>query len=232
MNRLRHFAGLTTLILAGCASAPIQYLTLVPPPGGRTANDGGPAAGVPAVSVTIPSQVDQPQLVIRQADGSMALLESERWIAPLGDELRNALSLSLAHQWQAEPEAEAPPTRPAASAPPAASASRASSASPPTAVPPAPPDTPARVAVDVQRFDSVPGQYALIDAVWTLSMGGTRNQKVTCRSSIRIPVAGGYPALAQAHQAAIEKLASQIAAQGVKLRSAGAATDTACDAPQ
>jgi len=203
MNRLRNFAVLTTFILSGCASVSTQYLTLVPP-AGRTASDGGSASGVPIVSVTIPSQVDQPQLVVRQADGSMALLESERWIAPLGDEIRNALSLSLAHQWQAEP---APPATQGVTGP-------------------------ARVAVDVQRFDSVPGQYALIDAVWTLTMGGTPTQKVSCRSSIRIPVGGGYPALAQGHQAAVEKLASQIAKQAVKLRSADATAGTACDAPQ
>jgi len=208
MNGLRNLVVLTT-VLSGCASVSTQYLTLVPP-AGRAGSDGGPASGVPVVSVTIPSQVDQPQLVVRQADGSMALLESERWIAPLADEIRNALSLSLAHQWQAETGAPIP-VAPAVSA--------------------TPPVAPARVAVDVQRFDSVPGQYALIDAVWTLT-GGSAGQKVMCRSSIRIPVGGGYPALAQGHQAAIEKLASQIARQAVKLRAADAATGTACDAPQ
>jgi hypothetical protein len=202
MNRLRICAVVPILILSGCASVPTQYLTLVPP-AGRTASDGGQASGVPVVSVTIPSQVDQPQLVVRQSDGSMALLESERWIAPLGDEIRNALSLSLAHQWQADP---VPPATQGAAGP-------------------------ARVAVDVQRFDSVPGQYALIDAVWTLRTGGAPTRKISCRSSIRIPVGGGYPELAKGHQAAIEKLASQIARQAVKLRSADPA-GAACDAPR
>lgn len=178
------------LLLSGCAAAPIQYLTLVPP-AGQTAISSGGAAGAPAVSVTVPSQVDQPELIVRQSDGSMALLESERWIAPLADEIRIALSLSLARQWEPGPAGTV------------------------------------RVQVDVQRFDSVPGQYALIDAVWTLTAGGSAPQQVSCRSSIRIPVGNGYPALAKGHQAAIEQLASQIAKQAVKL----GAADTACGAP-
>lgn len=196
-------AAAAALVLSGCASVPTQYLTLVPPPG-RTAAGSGEAAGVPVISVTIPSQVDQPELVVRQPDGSMALLESERWIAPLGAELRTALSLSLARQWQADPR-------------PAVAQGTAGAA---------------RVSVDVQRFDSLPGQYALIDAVWTLTTGDTPAQKVSCRSSIRIPVSGGYPELAKGHQAAIEELASLIARQAVKLRAADLTAGTACDAPR
>ena len=161
------------LLLSGCAAAPIQYLTLVPP-AGQTAISSGGAAGAPAVSVTVPSQVDQPELIVR-----------------LADEIRIALSLSLARQWEPGPAGTV------------------------------------RVQVDVQRFDSVPGQYALIDAVWTLTAGGSAPQQVSCRSSIRIPVGNGYPALAKGHQAAIEQLASQIAKQAVKL----GAADTACGAP-
>ena len=180
-------AGLLTAVgaglLAACASTPTQYLTLVPP-AARAAPGSGAAVGPALLSVSIPSQVDEPQLAVRHSDGSMALLESERWIAPLGDEIRTALSLSLARQW--------------------------------------PPDSAdLRVTVDVQRFDSVPGQYALIDAVWTVAVVGPGSQKISCRSSIRIPVSEGYPALAQGHQAALEQLAAQIAKQAASLHSGG-----------
>jgi uncharacterized lipoprotein YmbA len=198
MIRFRFSAAAAALLLSGCASGPTQYLTLVPP-AGKTPGGSGDAAGVPVVSVVIPSQVDQPELVVRRSDGSMALLESERWIAPLSDEIRTALSLSLARQWESVPSTPSPQD------------SKSST----------------RVAVDIQRFDSVPGQYALIDAVWTLTTGGSAAQTVSCRSSIRVPVAEGYTALARGHQAAVEELASQIARQAAKLRSA----DMTCNAP-
>jgi uncharacterized lipoprotein YmbA len=173
-------------LLAACSSTPTQYLTLVPP-AARSAPDSANALGPALLSVTIPSQVDQPQLAIRRADGSMTLLETERWIAPLSDEIRTALSLDLARQWT-----------------------------------PGSADG-VRVTVDVQRFDSVPGQYALIDAVWTLSVSGAAAQKISCRSSISIPVSAGYPALAKGHQAALEQLAAQIAKQASSLHSGGGA---------
>ena len=89
--------GVLVGVLAGCASAPTQFLTLVPPPGAQ--HEGAAPAAGPRVSVSIPGQVDQPELVIRQPDGSMSLLESERWIAPLAEEIRSALVLSLAPRW-------------------------------------------------------------------------------------------------------------------------------------
>jgi uncharacterized protein len=178
-------AALCASLLADCSSTPTQYLTLVAP-AARSAPGDGSAVGPALLTVIIPSQVDQPQLAVRRADGSMTLLETERWIAPLGDEIRTALALGLARQW------------------PANSAD-------------------VRVTVDVQRFDSVPGQYALIDAVWTMSTAGAAAEKISCRSSIRIPVSAGYPALAKGHQAALEQLAAQIAKQASSLHSGGAA---------
>jgi uncharacterized protein len=176
-------------LLAACSSTPTQYRTLVPP-AARTAPGSGDAVGPTLLSVSIPSQVDQPQLAVRHSDGSMALVESERWIAPLSDEIRTALSLDLARQWT-----------------------------------PAAADV--RVTVDVQRFDSVPGQYALIDAVWTVSTTGAAAQKISCRSTISIPVSAGYPALAQGHQAALAQLAAQIAKQASSLHSGGGACTAA-----
>ena len=172
-------------VLAACSSTPTQYLTLVPPAARAESGSAG-AVGPALLTVTIPSQVDQPQLAVRHSDGSMALLETERWIAPLSDEIRNALALDLARQWAGNTT------------------------------------NGARVAVDVQRFDSVPGQYALIDAVWTVSTTASAAQKISCRSSIRIAVSEGYPALAKGHQAALEQLAAQIAKQAFSLRTGGA----------
>lgn len=100
---MRAALALTTLfVLAACASAPTHYLTLFPP--SSTDHEEGAAAG-PSISVSIPAQVDQPELVARHPDGTMAPVETERWIAPLGEEIRGALQVSLASRW--------PPSAPA-----------------------------------------------------------------------------------------------------------------------
>jgi uncharacterized lipoprotein YmbA len=177
------------LWLAGCASAPIEYLTLVPPAGAPAGADLARAAA-PLVAVTVPAQVDQPELVVRQGDGSMALLESERWIGPLRDEIRASLTLALVQRWDAIP----------------ADAADAHSGA-------------ARLAVDVQRFDSLPNRYALLEAAWTLTLpGGEPALKAACRSAIRVPVGVGYQALAAGHQQALAALAEQVASQARALR--------------
>jgi uncharacterized lipoprotein YmbA len=48
--------------------------------------------------VAIPPGVDQPQWVVRTVDGSLAVLEQERWIAPLGEEIRAAVANRLTQQ--------------------------------------------------------------------------------------------------------------------------------------
>jgi uncharacterized protein len=45
--------------------------------------------------VTLPAQVDVPQIVVRLPDDSMRALEHERWIAPLADEIRAAVALRI-----------------------------------------------------------------------------------------------------------------------------------------
>ena len=54
-----------------------------------------PGVAFELLPVSVPAQDDQPQLVIRQGGQGVALLQSERWIAPLGDEIRGALSADL-----------------------------------------------------------------------------------------------------------------------------------------
>ncbi len=180
------------LTLAGCASAPLHYYTLVPPATGPTSDvaSSSPAmASLPfeLLPVTVPAQVDQPQLVVRDGSQGVALLNGERWIAPLGDELRSALSTDLAHQLHSEDVSALPGS-----------------------------DKPLlRIKLDVRRFDSLPGSYALIDATWSVRvMHGASGQgsAVSCNSRVSETVGAGYDALVQGHQRAIGRLAVQIAA--------------------
>jgi uncharacterized lipoprotein YmbA len=203
MSRLhsRLFAGAITLGLAGCASAPLHYYTLVAPAGG-----GAPATS-PApypfelLPVGVPAQVDVPQLVVREGGQGMLPLQGQRWIAPLGDEIRGALSADLARALGV----------PDMSGLPGDGKPRL------------------RVKLDVRRFESVPGSQALLDAAWSLRLvGGSGGQDaLACTSVVSEPVAAGYDALVAGHQQALAALAARIA---VTARAYEAGQTPACPA--
>ena len=190
-----------TLGLAACASAPLHYYTLVAPVGATTS----PAAGVPSVPfellpVGIPAQVDQPQLVVREGGQGVALLNGERWIAPLADEVRSALSASLERELDS-PDVSGLPDN----------------------------DQPRlRIRLDLRRFDSQPGSYALIEGAWSVRLLHGKAAAVACTSRISETVGPGYAALVQGHQRAIGELAARIAVAARALASGQGAT---CPSP-
>ncbi|QVM94396.1 membrane integrity-associated transporter subunit PqiC [Pseudomonas sp. SORT22] len=160
------------LLLAACRSDPIHYHTLIPQQPAAASS-----ADVLLEQVSVPPQVDRPQVVIRQGNSSLAILETEWWGASLADELRNALVNQFA----------------------------SSSAQPRLGL-----------RVEVQRFDSVPGQYALFDARWRLraANGGAA---LNCRSVIQTPAGASIDALVLAHQQNLKRfteLVSQAASGG------------------
>jgi uncharacterized lipoprotein YmbA len=68
-----------------------------------------------------------------------------------------------------------------------------------------------RVAIEIQRFDSVPGEAAVLDAVWTVRRttdGRTETGRTTVRETVQ---AKDYDALAAAHSRAVVRLSQDIA---------------------
>jgi len=198
----RGFAWPAALLLCGCgASSPTRYYTLFDTAGLFDTAQPSDAAGrgriptrtatfvIDVQPVAIPAQVDQPQLVVRDGDANMRLLEHERWIAPLADEVRGALALMLSEQLVA----------------PDAAAAHASAAGMPVL----------KVKLDVQRFDSVPGEYAEITATWSLRYG-TRPQLV-CAAHERQDVGQGYDELVRGQRRALGHIAGQMAAAARRL---------------
>ncbi|HDS1755322.1 TPA: membrane integrity-associated transporter subunit PqiC [Pseudomonas putida] len=156
------------MALGACRSDPIQFHTLTPAqpaPSSHTAPDEILIEGV-----SVPPQVDRPQLVIRQGDSSLAILETQWWGATLVDELRSALvdqlsTVRAAHKLS--------------------------------------------LRVDVQRFDSVPGQYALLDARWRLR-AREANIQLTCRSTLQTAAGGSIDEVVIAQQANVKRLVAMI----------------------
>jgi len=172
----------SALLLAGCASPPDHFYTLAGPVAGMAATDGGAKTYFELQPVGVPEQVSRSQLVVTTGEGRLDVLEQERWGAPVSAEIGQALSTDLSAALGAIDVYRTPH-----------------------------PDTlpVVRISTNVQRFESAPGQYALIDAVWSVHPvpGDT---VLTCRSVINEKVGAGYDELVAGHRRALAKLATAI----------------------
>jgi uncharacterized protein len=169
--------------LAACASAPTNFYTLQHSAVAPVQTSAAPAFLIDVLPVTVPAQVDQPQLLVRQSEQRMAVLDNEHWAAPLATEFRGALAADLVdalgtRDMHGLAHAQTPPTY--------------------------------RVQLDVRRFDSWPGRHALIEGDWSIR-GDAERALVTCTSSAEENVEPGYDALVQGHQRAIAHIAGDIA---------------------
>ena len=183
-------------VLGACASAPTHFYTLQQ---GAAARGDSPAAPAPfqieVLPVVVPPQVDQAEMLVRQSDQRVAVLDSERWAAPLAAELRGAFATDLV----------------------AALGSRdvyGLAHSPAVPV--------YRIQIDIRAFDSWPGRHALVEADWSVR-GAGEGAVITCTSSASEDVQAGYDALVQGHQRAIGRIAADIAAV-IRNIAGGAAT--------
>lgn len=150
------------LLLGACRSDPIHYHTLSPvqPAGQRSSVD------IQVEQVSVPPQVDRTQMVIRQGNSGLAILETEWWGASLADELHSSLEEQLNN-----------------------------------------PGAPKLLLrVEVQRFDSIPGRYARMDAQWRLRPLGNDARPLTCRSNLQTPAGGSIDELVAAHQDNVRQL--------------------------
>nr|WP_175174660.1 PqiC family protein [Achromobacter pestifer] len=173
--------------LAGCGSSPpVHYYTLQGPAAPASAASGAPANFLIEVQpVSLSTQADQPQLMVRTGDGSVSALYSERWSSPLGDELRGALSDALKRELGA---LDVQMVKPGPAAPVW------------------------RVQTDVQRFELVSGSMAQLDATWRVRPVNMKGAGLLCRSVVTETVAEtGIPALIAAQQRAVVSLAGVMA---------------------
>ena len=175
----------------GCGStAPSRFYTL-----GSTATSAGATAAPYAVivgPVSIPASVDQPALVVQVAPNQVDLDDFNRWAGPLDDGIARTVAGDLSVMLGSPRVATAPLAN-------------------------FEPDY--RVTIDVQRFDSIQGEAALIEAVWAVSPsagGPTRSGRTVAREAV---TGDGVDAFAGAHSRALAQVSRDIAAA---IRSAAA----------
>lgn len=180
--RLRLAAWAVAFALSACASAPVtQFHTLVPAEAAPPAPASAATVSWELLPIGIPVQVSRPQLVVRLADDTLAVLEFDRWIAPLDEDLHTAVGERLATRLGP----------PATAHPGAADAAHW------------------RIGVEVLRFDSAAKRHARLTADWTIR-GSTAvlTCRSTIEEAV---TAGSVTALVQAHQRVASRLADAVA---------------------
>jgi len=169
--------------LTGCASAPVRYYTLMAPVA-DTSSATAPYQ-IELLPVGIPEALDRQALVVRQGEAGIVVLDRERWVAPLDEEVRRALSLQLAARLGAQDV---------------------------TGLARAPDQPILRIKVEIRRLDAWLGQQVNLDADWSLGFAESPQRRSVCHSNISKPTpANDSEALVKAYQQVLSTLAQQIA---------------------
>lgn len=188
------FTAVVSLHLMACATTPpIRFHSLLaldgtaramPSPSGSGSGLGPPSGLVLTLAaVTLPPQVDRPQWLLRDADGTFSLLEQERWVAPLRAELQSALWDRWANGWNAR----------------AAGTLGLKEAA-------------WHVTVDVTRWDAVPGRAVRLESRWTATSGALAlTCRSVIQEAAAADIGSPILALAAAHRRAVVRLADEVA---------------------
>jgi hypothetical protein len=184
-RRTAHLMVSIALVTAasGCGTtAPSRFYTLDP----TALSDGAAPVSYPIMvgPVSVPAAVDRPEFVVQAAPNRVDVDEFNRWAAPLNDAVAQVVAGDLVKLLGTPNVASAPMAN----------------------------FVPAyRVTIDIQRFDSVPSQAALVEAVWTVHStagGETRSGRTVAREAVQ---GDGFDALAAAHSRALAKMSGDIA---------------------
>jgi uncharacterized lipoprotein YmbA len=170
-------------LVAGCASTPpSRFYTL------NAAS--GPAAPSSNLSIAVgpvivPAVVDRPQIVVSMGPNQVRLGEFNRWAAPLQNNIARVVADNLVQML---------------GTPRVTLYAQTLSA-----------DADYRAAIEVQSFESSPGEAAMLDAVWTVRRskdGKAETGRTTVRETVQEK---SYDALAASHSRALARLSRDLA---------------------
>ena len=170
-------------VASGCGtSAPARFYSL----DATAVSDGAAPMRYPIMvgPVSVPAEVDRPEFVVQSAPNRVDIDEFNRWDAPLNDAVAQAVAGDLVKLLGTPDVASSPMANF---------------------------DPAYRVTIDVQRFESVPGQTALLDALWTVRRttgGETHSGRTTAPETVQ---GDSFDALAAAHSRALARLSGDIA---------------------
>jgi hypothetical protein len=174
---------IVVILVAGCGSSPMSrfYTLSATPAPAGTVSDVSVAVG----PVTIPAMIDRPQIVVSAGANQVRLDEFNRWAAPLQSNISRVVADNLSAILGTPRVSLFPQTMSAAAD--------------------------YRVVVQVQSFDSAPGDAATLDAVWTVNRAKDSKSQ-TGRTAVREAAPqGGYDGVAAAHSRALARMSRDIA---------------------
>lgn len=173
------------IALGACVSTPVTHYYTLSPANPATQTRAPQQLKFDLQTVSVPVAVDRQEIVLRDGSGGLALLENERWSAPLSDEIRTALASSLARRLGAQD---------VSSLPVAAGAEIL------------------KIRVAVRRFDAIAGNSVTLSADWSLDSRNKSGKSAltTCSSVIEASAGNSVAAVVQAQQQNIETLAQRI----------------------
>ena len=176
--------------MSGCGtSPPVRFFTLASE-GLRAAPAGSLTYSVVVGPVTVPELVDRQQLVLRASPNRVEIAEQARWAAPLKSEIPRVIADHLG--------------RMLGEVRTSTFSERATGI----------PDY--RVVIDIQRFETAPGEGATIQALWTVR---PRDGEAVTGQSLTSEAAGpGYDELVAAHSRALGAVSREVAAAIAAIR--------------
>jgi uncharacterized protein len=174
-----------------CASAPIHYYSLTSAPNAMSPGTRPACCNLEVASVQIPAEVDRAELVARQSDSELVVLDNEAWISPLRDEIKSALLNEIGLRMSGR-KAEAT----------------------------APQKITVRVHVQHFESVPASYALVQVAWRLTLSLP-SNEVTCDCQTTAKMEVAPGVPALIRGHQQALAKVGDQIAASILELQQGG-----------
>jgi uncharacterized protein len=172
------------IVATGCGSTPASRfytLTATRTAASAAASDVSVAVG----PVSVPLSVDRPQIVVTLKDNQVWLDELNRWASPLANNIARVVAENLVGMLGTPRVALSALTLNGA--------------------------VDYRAAIEVQRFESMPGNAAALEAIWTVTRGADGRSRTGRTSTTEATPDKSYDALAAAHSRAVARLSQDIA---------------------
>lgn len=184
MWRLSAFVLICTLeaFSTGCSSPPAKFYTL-----GAVATPATTASNISVLvgPVSVPSVIDRPQIVVTTGANQVTADEFSRWASPVQDNLARVVADDLGAEL-GTPRVTLYQSQLGA-------------------------EVDYRVQIEVRNFETAPGKYALLEALWSvrrLKDGKTETGHTIVRESVE---SESFDAVAAAHSRSIAKMSQEIA---------------------
>ena len=188
MRRCFAALALVAAVAAGCATSPVTRLYVLAPLADTRGDAASPSGGlvIGVRSVTLPEELDRPEIVTRTGPNTVRLAEFDQWSASLRDSVTRVIAQDLAILLPGDRVAVYP-------WPPGTSVDR-------------------QLVVEVTRLDGELGGRCVLDVQWQLLSRSGARPVMSGRSTSNEACGPNYAAFAAAHSRLLGTLSEEIAA--------------------